>query len=285
MLLSVEAEQGHRKLANDYTYTTFGFEKTSTGTVLNDGDYVRYEWMAQYGMEVRVEDPRGGYAPDKKARIFDSTNPVADKDFGTPNQKCPGGGPGIGSGGEPGKPGENCIAQKNLLIVQLRNMAEVNGNGNGGFIKFAFTAVTRIGHIAVIDMKYDQGSVTIEDRNNNKYNILFNGTGLNGVQIVPISQHVRSLQLNMYGSGAVVEIGIFSPSTSGEAISPRMRSYIKDKAPFQEIIPVLEYDLSYYLRSKLSDKYRTISSSCLYNKWFEIDVKVVQMPRNTTLSC
>ena len=35
-----------------------------------------------------------------------------------PNVKCPGGGVGIGAGGEPGHPGENCAPLGNILIIQ-----------------------------------------------------------------------------------------------------------------------------------------------------------------------
>lgn len=53
------------------------------------------------------------------ARAFDSNNPTCgDDDLGTPNEKCPGGGPGVGAAGEPGQPNENCGSLDNVLILQ-----------------------------------------------------------------------------------------------------------------------------------------------------------------------
>lgn len=43
-----------------------------------------------------------GDSPDGQARLFDTANPVADVDLGSPNKEC--GGPGEGDGGAPGRP-------------------------------------------------------------------------------------------------------------------------------------------------------------------------------------
>ena len=93
------------------TCVNIDFSTTGTGEVLARGAYVKNEWYDKYGLTVTVV---GGYSPDRMARIFDTSKPGkgddGDPDLGSPNSKCPGGGPGVGVGGEPGKPGENCEA-------------------------------------------------------------------------------------------------------------------------------------------------------------------------------
>ena len=61
-----------------------------------------------------------------KPRIFDTSNPgtveAGDPDLGSPNEKCNGGGPGVGLGREPGSTGENCKPLEYALIVQKKTM-------------------------------------------------------------------------------------------------------------------------------------------------------------------
>ena len=58
---------------------------------------------------------------------FDSGNPTGgDRDLGTPNQAF--GGPGVGSGGEPGMPGENNTALHNVLII-AEDVGDANQDG------------------------------------------------------------------------------------------------------------------------------------------------------------
>jgi hypothetical protein len=62
---------------------------------LSLGDYVREEWFDSYGMTVEASASRGGYTPDNKARIYDTSCAKEDPDLGSPNKKC--GGPGVGT--------------------------------------------------------------------------------------------------------------------------------------------------------------------------------------------
>jgi hypothetical protein len=104
--------------------TAIDFSKAGDGTILTNDHYVRHEWLNKYRFSITVTPTAGsGYSPQGKARIFDTSKPGAndatgDPDLGSPNVKCPGGGVGIGAGGEPGHPGENCAPLGNILIIQ-----------------------------------------------------------------------------------------------------------------------------------------------------------------------
>jgi hypothetical protein len=90
--------------------TKIDFSTKGNGEVLTRGAYVSEEWKDMYNLTITATSTIG-YTPNGKARIFDTANPGTndingDPDLGSPNAKC--GGPGQGSGGEPGKRGENC---------------------------------------------------------------------------------------------------------------------------------------------------------------------------------
>mmetsp|Transcript_2771 Transcript_2771/g.5066 ORF Transcript_2771/g.5066 Transcript_2771/m.5066 type:complete len:98 (+) Transcript_2771:2008-2301(+) len=80
---------------------------------LSQGDYVRDEWFDSYGISVEASASRGGYTPDNKARIYDTSYAKEDPDLASPNKKC--GGPGVGTGGEMGQAGANCRSSKHML--------------------------------------------------------------------------------------------------------------------------------------------------------------------------
>jgi hypothetical protein len=86
------------------------FSKSGNGTALAKGAYVTRNWKDKYGITVTASGYNGtGYTPLKMARIFDTRFPTDDPDLGSPNSKCPVPGPGIGTDGEPGKSGANCV--------------------------------------------------------------------------------------------------------------------------------------------------------------------------------
>ena len=79
--------------------------------------------------------------------------------------------------------------------------------------------------------------------------------------------------------GAVTELGIFTPTTAKQALSDTARSYIRNKNPFAELIPYLEFDLSYYLTRHINSVFGANSTSCLYRKWVTIDVQMEAVPK------
>jgi len=112
------------------------FNVDSNGNAVERGRYVKDEWLS-YGMTLFAE---GGV--NTLPRIFDTSNPgtrrEGDPDLGSPNKACPGGGPGIGVGGEPGQPGENCSPKGNVLIIQEPGTNVPDDNVDGGTINFDF---------------------------------------------------------------------------------------------------------------------------------------------------
>jgi hypothetical protein len=75
------------------------------------GTYVKNQWKNTYGITISASSVNGGFTPDDNARVYNTTLPVSQNngnfDLGSPNVKC--GGIGVGLGGEPGQPGENCV--------------------------------------------------------------------------------------------------------------------------------------------------------------------------------
>jgi hypothetical protein len=130
------------------------FERKPDGTKLGAGAYIQNEWLNTYGLRIEAT---GGYSPSGKARIFDTSYPgtdhfTGDPDLGSPNEKCAGGGPGIGAGGEPGSPGENCEPLGNVLTIQESNKGTVDDNSAGGTISFNFGRPVKLEHIGLLDM-------------------------------------------------------------------------------------------------------------------------------------
>lgn len=76
-------------------------------------------------------------------RLFDSSNPGSqdtcdDDDLGAPNKDCTPSGPGVGEGGKPGQPGENCNPLGNILIIQEEGSDCPDDSADGGEITFDF---------------------------------------------------------------------------------------------------------------------------------------------------
>ena len=81
---------------------------------LEAGMYLSDQYYDDYGLLLSAT---GGFGTEP--RLFDSANPGDDVDLGAPNENCVDGpGPGVGEGGEPGKPGVNCNPLGNVLIIQ-----------------------------------------------------------------------------------------------------------------------------------------------------------------------
>lgn len=88
----------------------------------------------------------------RNVNVFDSFNirskrggggQAGDTDLGSPNNKCRGGGPGIGRGGTPDSRFPNCDAQGNLLIIQdprEPNQMIPNDSGYGGCLTLSFAS-------------------------------------------------------------------------------------------------------------------------------------------------
>jgi len=147
--------------------------------------------------------------------IFDSSSPTGgDPDLGTPNVTC--GGPGIGTGGEVGQPGENCVARGNLLIV-AEDIGDGNGDGlvddpddeaGGGVIRFDFDFTVDLDHIVIIDI--DAETLDFELNGPDGYVGAGSGSDLgdNSCQVIDLSdfENVTSLEVVFSSSGAIAEL-------------------------------------------------------------------------------
>jgi hypothetical protein len=148
--------------------------------------------------------------------IFDSSNPTGgDPDLGSPNETCPGGGPGIGTGGEVGQPGENCVPLGNLLVI-AEDILDAGGDGlvddpdddlDGGEITFTWNSPTSPKRIVIMDIDSESASVTVEK---NLLTVTVNATDLgnNSAQTIDLSDYPATdrMIVRFSSSGAVAEI-------------------------------------------------------------------------------
>jgi hypothetical protein len=190
------------------------FEKKPDGTKLGAGAYVLNEWLNTYGLRIETT---GGYSPSGKARIFDTSNPgtdqfTGDPDLGSPNEKCAGGGPGIGAGGEPGSPGANCEPLGNVLIIQESNKGNVDDNSAGGTISFNFAQgkPVKLEHIGLLDMdKNNFDHIEVYTWKGEHKIINFQGYGKNSmIDVIVNIAEMKQLVVYFVGSGAVAEVGL-----------------------------------------------------------------------------
>jgi hypothetical protein len=257
-------------------YSVIDFNTRGDGQPLPIGqNYVKDEWHAKYGLQITIEGNTGAPSTNQ-ARVYDSTNPIGyAKYLGSPNQKCLGGGPGRGQAGVPGAVGENCVPQGIVLLAE--NPSES--------IVFTFASPTRIGHLALLNVYFGKHTLEIVTSKGNNVIVAYNGLGDNGVQLVHVDQVVKRIKILMGSMGAVTEVGIFTPTQASQALSPEARSYIQNKDPLAEYIPYLEFDLSYYLTRRINDIFGRMTSSCLYNKWVNIDVQMESVSALPSTTC
>jgi hypothetical protein len=119
------------------------FDVDGTGTPLAAGEAVEEAYAAQ-GVHLSVWADASEAVAGLGIR-FDSASPTGgDFDLGTPNQDF--GGPGLGSGGHAGQPGENALPLHGLLI-KAENTVDGDGDGlvddpdddfDGAFLRFDF---------------------------------------------------------------------------------------------------------------------------------------------------
>ena len=190
------------------------FETAGDGTALDSSHYVKYEWYDAYGMTVTAKALNGGFTPDGKARIFDSSNPGTndengDPDLGSPNQNCSGGGPGGGSAAGAGTPYANCDSLENILIIQESDKAFADDNAGGGSLTFDFEHPVRIEHVGLLDIDEEGDSIEVYMDNGSSVNIGYPTTGQNTLQNVVINRNdVVKIVVNFKGSGAVTELAV-----------------------------------------------------------------------------
>lgn len=128
------------------------------------GEYVTDQFLSEHGVTISAASDTG-YVPDGAARAFDTANPGTeedgDPDLGSPNEACPGGGPGVGDGGGPDQTFPNCEPQGIVLIIQESNKTTPDDNVAGGTIFFDFVPPSNVFEIGILDIDGDVPSIKV----------------------------------------------------------------------------------------------------------------------------
>ena len=250
------------------------------------------EYWNSHGVNIRAYTPRC-YAPGGKARIFDSEfrhnngRADTDADLGSPNARCPGGGPkpGWGSGGEPTRngranPGANCKKQGNLLIIQQHASSRANDCGYGGSIRFDFRYPVKLNKIGLMDVdedKFDFIELRTVHGETHKHDA--NGYGNNSIETIKFNvDDVTTLIVTFPGSGAIRYIDFCHDC--GDVDEAREKAVHKfypspHKRPYENrnsakylngIVDNLNNAVSTHLTWKVNHKYRSRPGHCLENQ-------------------
>ena len=187
------------------------FDKAGNGRDLTVGQYVMNEWKSRYGVTVTARGDGGGFTPGNKPRLFDSANPGSFKELGSPNNKCANAGPGIGRGGIPGSPGENCEPQKLVLIIQDKDTTYCKDFPGGGVITFRFDQPTDVTSINLLDINAD-GKVDVFMTNGGRFTTDVPALGDNSAQEVGIFQEeVLRIDVHFAKHGAISKLSFCPP--------------------------------------------------------------------------
>lgn len=166
-----------------------------------------HEWFDAYGMIVEASSEKGGYTPNGKARIFDTSfTSSQDPDLNSPNENCPTPGSGVGAGGALGEPGANCNpkGEGNLLIIQKESSDTTKPNDNkyGGTLSFLFDKPTEVLKIGLMDLEADSSAyleIYQDGQSPVKQDIV--GLGNNSIQVETVAKkNVKRVALNVPSS-------------------------------------------------------------------------------------
>jgi hypothetical protein len=180
------------------------FETDASGEQLSRGQIIDDEW-ALFGIHVTTNDPN-----KHPAMIFDSAQPTGfDPDLGSPNEDF--GGPGQGSGGKEGQPGENRWPLGKILIIsEDGDQDDPDDNYAGGTLIFTFEIPAKVHEIQLIDIDNHEtaGKIVAYGQNGKKLGAFsIQPVGNNGVQIVTINlENVTKLDIYFENSGAVAAL-------------------------------------------------------------------------------
>jgi hypothetical protein len=150
------------------------WQTDADGNPLSSGQVIDDEFHSTTGISITLRAQSEAPGGSNVRAIFPSHQPpvapsgrTIDADLGTPNETCPGGGPGIGEGGELGQPGENCTPQNNILIIPT--VGDGDGDGfidglpdddeEGGLATFLFSEVVSIDYLEIIDQENDETAI------------------------------------------------------------------------------------------------------------------------------
>ncbi len=202
---------GEMKLVTaDYTIplsfgtTTIDFETDAGGSPLTAGQIIDDEFL---GAGITVSSHNQTKHP---AMIFDSANPTGgDTDLGTPNIDF--GGPGIGSGGSSGAPGENSQSLGNILIIsEDGDSSDPDDNARGGKLIFTFDTPRTVESVAVIDVDHNEPGGTIKTYDASgtllSVNPLLNLSNNSYQRVMINTDNVSRMEVHLLSSGAVADL-------------------------------------------------------------------------------
>ncbi len=188
--------------------------------------------FASIGVIISAENDASGH-PDE-AIVFDSSSPTGnDPDLGSPNQSF--GGPGIGSGGAQGQPGQNNRALNKVMIIAEDLVDNNNDNlvddpddeAAGGKLILDFTSPVKILNLTGLDIDSSSNSVKgFNSSNAQVFSINFSGFGDNSLQTLSVGQSefvTSKLEINLSDSGAIDEISYCldnTPQPANLAVRP-----------------------------------------------------------------
>ena len=145
------------------------------------------------------------------AMIFNSTVPTGgDTDLGTPNETCDTPGPGQGTGGEVGEPGENCVDLSHVLIISDdANAGDPKSYATGGQFIFEFDMPVNMKEVHFLNAAKDGDTVVMYDANDKPLDLLdVPNLGENSVSKIqtPNPYPVSKMIVNVSGKTAITKV-------------------------------------------------------------------------------
>ena len=237
------------------------FSVDSLGNKLTEKNYVNDEFYDMFGgVTITASSTRRGYTPGGRARIFDTSkiinSPRGDPNLASPNEKCVGGGPGKGAGGEPGSVGENCIPLGNAIIVQESDKDEADDNSSGGSIAFDFDYPLTVFSVGLLGVEGDADIIEIVKQDGSTRYARVKDLGKNSMQWLSLGdKNVKRLVIHFESGGAIAGLNLcdflvpgkftpaptLSPNSAPVPSLPQMAQHSKvkrqEKIALQTVIP------------------------------------------------
>ena len=282
------SSQQHRRRMGCGGCFNLDFSKYANGTHITGTPYLdTWEYFDSHGVRIRAygASENNAYTPNNQARIFDTSNPIEDQDLGSPNKRCPGGGPGRGVGGKPTNkngvpnPGANCEGEKNVIIIQESDSPIADDNRRGGKLMFNFRYPVTVESVGLMDIDEGAGDYVIVDtRSRGSHRHHVNGFGSNSIENVILNmEDTWRVRIMLPGSGAVRYIKFCHECGEEERQREREiheyyppdgeRSYENQGSVyhFNSLLQTVDADVSALLQTAINENHNLDPSSCLYN--------------------